>query len=42
MAKYPDFPGTPTFIQDGKMVQIKPGGSVWSQVEASINTALGS
>ncbi len=42
MAKYPDFPGTPTFIQDGKMVEIKPGGSVWSQVEASINTALGS
>ena len=42
MAKYPDFPGTPTFIQDGKMVQIKPGGSVWSQVEASINAALGS
>lgn len=42
MAKYPDFPGTPTFIQDGKMVEIKPGGSVWSQVEASINAALGS
>lgn len=42
IAKYPDFPGTPTFIQDGKMVEIKAGSSVWSQVEASINAALGS
>ena len=42
LAKYPDFPGTPTFIQDGKMVEIKAGESVWSQVEASINAALGS
>ena len=42
MAKYPDFPGTPTFLQNGKMVEIKPGGSVWSQVEASINAALAS
>ena len=42
MAQFPDFPGTPTFIQNGKMIEIKPGTSVWSQVESSINAALGS
>ena len=42
LAKYPDFPGTPTFILNGKMVEIKPGSTTWTQVEASINTALGS
>lgn len=42
MTQFPDFPGTPTFIQNGKMIEIKPGTSVWSQVEASINAALGS
>lgn len=42
IAQFPDFPGTPTFIQNGKMVDIKNGSSVWSQVEASINAALGS
>ncbi|MEO6579592.1 MAG: thioredoxin domain-containing protein [Sphingomicrobium sp.] len=42
IAKYPDFPGTPTFILNGKMVDVKPGASVWSQVEGSIRSALGS
>ena len=42
LAKYPDFPGTPTFIINGKMVETKSGSSVWTQVEASINAALGS
>ena len=42
VAKYPDFPGTPTFILNGKMVETKAGSSVWSQLEESIKTALGS
>ncbi len=42
IAQFPDFPGTPTFLQNGKMVEIKAGSSVWSQVEGSIRTALGS
>jgi protein-disulfide isomerase len=40
--QYPDFPGTPTFILNGKMVDIKAGGaSVWDQVKAELNKALG-
>ena len=41
IAKYPDFPGTPTFILNGKMVETKVGSSVWSQLEDAIKTALG-
>jgi protein-disulfide isomerase len=41
IAKYPDFPGTPTFVLNGKMVDIKPGGTPWSQLEAKIKAALG-
>jgi len=42
IAQFPEFPGTPSFLLNGKMIEIKPGASVWSQVEGSIRTALGS
>lgn len=38
---YPDLPGTPSFLINGKLVQIKPGSSVWTQVEAALKTAIG-
>jgi protein-disulfide isomerase len=39
--QYPDFPGTPTFAIDGKMVKIEAGGpAVWNQVEAALKGAL--
>jgi protein-disulfide isomerase len=42
VAQIPNFPGTPTFLLNGKMVDIKPGATVWSQVEGAIKSALGS
>jgi len=40
--QYPDFPGTPTFILNGKMVDITAGGGpVWDQLKAALNKALG-
>ena len=42
MTQYPDIPGTPSFLINEKLVDIKPGASVWSQVEGAINAALGS
>jgi protein-disulfide isomerase len=40
--QYPDFPGTPTFILNGKMVDIKSGNTpVWDQLYAALNKALG-
>jgi protein-disulfide isomerase len=36
-----NIPGTPSFLLNGKLIDIKPGASVWSQVEGSIKSALG-
>jgi protein-disulfide isomerase len=39
---YPDFPGTPTFILNGKMVDIQPGQvSPWQQLEPKLSQAIG-
>lgn len=39
---YPDMPGTPTFIVNGKMVDIKAGATPpWQQLQAVLNQALG-
>lgn len=38
---YPDIAGTPSFVINGKLIQIKPGSSTWSQVEAALKTAIG-
>ena len=40
-AAYPDIPGTPSFLINGKLVEIKAGSSPWVQVETAINAALG-
>lgn len=40
-AAYPDLPGTPSFILNGQMIEIKPGSSVWSQVDAALKAAIG-
>jgi len=39
---FPDLPGTPSFILNGKMIEIKPGSTPWSQVETALKAALGS
>jgi protein-disulfide isomerase len=36
-----NIPGTPSFLLNGELVEIKPGSPVWSQVEAKIKDALG-
>lgn len=36
-----NIPGTPSFLLNGKMIDIKPGATVWSQVEGAIKSALG-
>jgi len=41
LAAYPDLPGTPSFVLNGKLVEIKPGSSPWSQVETALKAALG-
>lgn len=42
-SQYPEFPGTPTFILNGKMTEgPKPGQSIWQALEANIKGALGS
>jgi protein-disulfide isomerase len=39
---YPDFPGTPTFILNGKMVEMQAGQqSPWQQLEPKIRQAIG-
>lgn len=38
---YPDFPGTPTFVINGKMVEIKVGSTAWSQLEKSLKSVVG-
>ncbi len=38
--QFPDFKGTPTFILNGKMVDIEGGSPVWDQLQAAINKAL--
>jgi protein-disulfide isomerase len=40
---FPDMPGTPTFIINGKMVELGPvtEAQVWSALEAKIKAALG-
>lgn len=35
-----DVPGTPSFILNGKMVEIKAGTPVWDQLDAALKTAL--
>lgn len=34
-------PGTPAFLLDGKMLDIKPGASPWKQVEAQLKAQMG-
>lgn len=43
MSAYPDFPGTPTFILNGKMVELGrvTEAQVWPALEAQIKQALG-
>ena len=36
-----NIPGTPAFLVNGEMVEIKPGSTPWQQVEAKIKDALG-
>lgn len=38
---YPDFAGTPSFLVNGKMLEIKGGSSPWSQVETALKAAIG-
>ena len=38
---YPDIAGTPAFVVNGKLIEIKPGSTAWSQVEAALKTAIG-
>lgn len=38
---YPDFAGTPSFLVNGKMLEIKAGSSPWSQVETALKSAIG-
>ncbi|MES2904972.1 MAG: thioredoxin domain-containing protein [Pseudomonadota bacterium] len=38
---YPDIPGTPSFLINGKLIEIKAGSSTWSQVEGALKTAIG-
>jgi protein-disulfide isomerase len=42
-AKYPDFPGTPTFIINGKLVELGPvtEAQVWPALESKIKAAMG-
>ncbi len=36
-----NIPGTPSFLINGKLVEIKPGSTPWQQVEAALKAALG-
>jgi hypothetical protein len=36
-----NIPGTPSFLLNGKLIDIKPGTPTWTQVEDSIKAALG-
>lgn len=36
-----NIPGTPSFLLNGELVEIKPGTPVWTQVESKIRDALG-
>ncbi len=38
---YPDIAGTPAFVLNGKLVEVKAGSSVWSQVDAALKAAIG-
>ncbi len=38
---FPEFPGTPSFLINGKMVEIKTGSTAWTQLEAALKTAIG-
>ncbi len=38
---YPKLAGTPAFVVNGQLIEIKPGSSTWSQVEAALKTAIG-
>ena len=41
LAAYPELPGTPSFVLNGKMLEIKPGSTPWQQVEIALKAALG-
>jgi protein-disulfide isomerase len=34
-------PGTPSFLLNGKLIEIKPGSTSWSQVDAALKAAIG-
>ncbi len=36
-----NIPGTPSFLINGKLVEIKPGSTPWAQVETALKAALG-
>ena len=40
-ATYPNIAGTPSFVVNGALIEIKAGSSTWSQVEAALKTAIG-
>lgn len=40
-ASYPDLPGTPSFLLNGKLLEIKAGSTPWSQVETALKAAIG-
>jgi len=35
-----NIPGTPSFILNGKMIEMKAGETVWDQVDAALKAAL--
>jgi len=39
--QFPDFQGTPTFVINGKMYEIKPGSPAWDQLKVGLSKALG-
>jgi protein-disulfide isomerase len=39
--QFPDFQGTPTFVINGKLYEIKAGTPTWDQLKAGLDKALG-
>ncbi len=37
-----DVPGTPSFLLNGKLVEMQPGAAIWPQLETKIRSELGS
>jgi len=40
--QYPEMTGTPSFLINGELVEIRPGATVWQQLETRIRQELGS